>query len=262
MPSQSTHIGGNDAFSATRDPATCAAACDSKPWCVAFDLNPTTPVGECCGCYLFGGDAGPIQPVGGWPGGSCYRKAQPYCAPPSEGVCLEGGGVDNDCCAVCGNGGCAAGYTFSTQTAIVEGGSWDRPTDQGFYPHCGQTYCGNTCCTPEPSPPPPPQQGPYPIKIFGGTNSGETFLSTTAAGQVNLHHSDDGSGRQRWTIERGSGDWYNIKIFGGTNSGETFLSTTAAGQVDLFHRDDGSGRQRWVIDGFQVCDVSSWTARC
>ena len=217
MPSQSTHIGGNDAFSATRDPATCAAACDSKPWCVAFDLNPTTPVGECCGCYLFGGDAGPIQPVGGWPGGSCYRKAQqgPYCAPPSEGVCLEGGGVDNDCCAVCGNGGCAAGYTFSTQTAIVEGGSWDRPTDQGFYPHCGQTYCGNTCCTPEPSPPPPPQQGPYPIKIFGGTNSGETFLSTTAAGQV-----------------------------------------------DLFHRDDGSGRQRWVIDGFQVCDVSSWTARC
>ena len=34
------------------------------------------------------------------------------CAAPSTGACLEGGGVDNDCCAICGNGGCAAGYNY------------------------------------------------------------------------------------------------------------------------------------------------------
>ena len=72
-----------------------------------------------------------------------------YCAPPSEGVCLEGGSVDNDCCASPGNDDCAAGYTHSTQVAIQEGGSlWDRPSDQGFYPKCGEAHAGNTCCTP------------------------------------------------------------------------------------------------------------------
>ena len=35
------------------------------------------------------------------------------CAAASTGACLEGGGVDNDCCAICGNGGCAAGYNYA-----------------------------------------------------------------------------------------------------------------------------------------------------
>ena len=103
--------------------------------------------------FLFGGKATQIDECPSPPSPPPSPEPLPpppptYCAPPSEGVCLEGGGVDNDCCATCGNGGCAAGYTFSTQTAIAEGGSWDRPTDQGFYPQCGQMYCGNTCCTP------------------------------------------------------------------------------------------------------------------
>jgi hypothetical protein len=88
----------------------------------------------------------------------------------------------------------------------------------------------------------------YPIKIFGGTDSGETFLSSKANGDLDLYDRDDGSGRQRWVIERGSGDWVNIKIFGGMDSGETFLSTTPSGDLDLYDRDDGSGRQRWVIE--------------
>ena len=78
-----------------------------------------------------------------------------YCMPPSYGACLErthaAGNyeVDNDCCAGCGHGSCAPGYTLSTQTAIAEGGSWDRPADAGFNPQCENLYSAcNTCCTP------------------------------------------------------------------------------------------------------------------
>ena len=82
------------------------------------------------------------------------------CALPSERVCLEGYsgtlGVDDDCC---GSGdehvGCASGYTFSRQLAISEGGTWDRPDGAGFYPTCGASYGGNTCCTPVSSSPTP-----------------------------------------------------------------------------------------------------------
>ena len=74
---------------------------------------------------------------------------QQYCAPPGHRACLEGGVVDEDCCAGCGDGSCASGYTLSTQTAIAEGGSWDRPADAGFNPQCENLYSAcNTCCTP------------------------------------------------------------------------------------------------------------------
>ena len=39
---------------------------------------------------------------------------------------------------------------------------------------------------------------------------------------------DDFSGRQRWTITRGSGDWYNIRSLGGPK-GRVFLSVSASG---------------------------------
>ena len=59
---------------------------------------------------------------------------------------LEGGGVDNDCCATCGNGGCASGYTYAGQVVIDSGTLSSTYPD--FYPHCGTMYCGNTCCVP------------------------------------------------------------------------------------------------------------------
>ncbi|EOD39078.1 hypothetical protein EMIHUDRAFT_223963 [Emiliania huxleyi CCMP1516] len=79
------------------------------------------------------------------------------CAVPSEGVCLEYGSVDSDCCGNSDVVGCASGYILSLQIAIDEGGTWARPADAGFYPQCasGGQKIGNTCCTPDPSPPPP-----------------------------------------------------------------------------------------------------------
>ena len=78
-----------------------------------------------------------------------------YCIPPIYGACLERNyevgnyEVDIDCCAGCGAGSCAPGYTLSTQTAIAEGGSWDRPADEGFNLQCENLYSAcNTCCTP------------------------------------------------------------------------------------------------------------------
>ena len=79
-----------------------------------------------------------------------------YCIPPIYGACLERKyevgnyvyEVDIDCCAGCGAGSCAPGYTLSTQTAIAEGGSWNRPADQGFNPQCENLSACNTCCTP------------------------------------------------------------------------------------------------------------------
>ena len=68
------------------------------------------------------------------------------CAAASTGACLEGGGVDNDCCATCGNGGCAAGYTYARQVVIDSGTLSSTYPD--FYPDCGTMYCGNTCCVP------------------------------------------------------------------------------------------------------------------
>lgn len=77
-----------------------------------------------------------------------------YCMPPANGACLERNEVgnyevDTDCCAGCGAGSCAPGYTLSTQTAIAEGGSWDRPADAGFNLQCKNVFSAcNTCCTP------------------------------------------------------------------------------------------------------------------
>ena len=43
--------------------------------------------------------------------------------------------------------------------------------------------------------------GSYLIKVAGGTNAGETYLSGNADGSaVNLWFENDGSGRQEWVL--------------------------------------------------------------
>ena len=68
------------------------------------------------------------------------------CALASTGACLEGGGLDPDCCAPCGEGSCAPGYTYAGQFFIDE--ETISSTYPDFYPGCGEIYCGNTCCVP------------------------------------------------------------------------------------------------------------------
>lgn len=73
---------------------------------------------------------------------------------------------------------------------------------------------------------------------------------------MSLAASDDGSGRQRWTIgvipvESGPIPRYKFQIMlpGGTFRSIKYLSTSANGSiVDLYDKDDGSGRQNWVMD--------------
>ena len=92
------------------------------------------------------------------------------------------------------------------------------------------------------------------LRVFGGTANDKTFLSTITVGtKVDLFtkaglgtrtvfiipfvlkpsetypEKDDFSGRQRWVISKGSGDWYTIRVLAGVNSGRIFLSTTATG---------------------------------
>ena len=62
------------------------------------------------------------------------------------GACLEGGGVDDDCCAPCGEGGCAPGYTYAGQV-VFESGMLSS-TYPDFFSSCGELHCGNTCCLP------------------------------------------------------------------------------------------------------------------
>jgi len=68
------------------------------------------------------------------------------CAAASTGACLEGGGVDDDCCAQCGEGGCAPGYTYTGQIAFDEETRSSAFPD--FNPFCSALLCGNTCCVP------------------------------------------------------------------------------------------------------------------
>ena len=53
------------------------------------------------------------------------------------GACLQDGIVDDNCCAPCGHGSCASGYTYAGQFFIPDFGSM-----------CGDLFCGNTCCVP------------------------------------------------------------------------------------------------------------------
>ena len=68
------------------------------------------------------------------------------CAAASTGACIDEFGVDVDCCAGCGEGACASGYTYAGQFVF------DKETLSSTYPDffssCGELYCGNTCCVP------------------------------------------------------------------------------------------------------------------
>ena len=76
------------------------------------------------------------------------------CTTASTGACLEpawdgSGGliVDTDCCAPCGEGECAPGYTYAGQ--ILFDSEMLSSTYPDFYPFCGEAGgCGNTCCVP------------------------------------------------------------------------------------------------------------------
>ena len=73
----------------------------------------------------------------------------PNCAAASTGACLRRGGVvDIDCCApLCGEGGCAPGYTYAGQFRFDL--ETVLSTYPDFHPFCGeQPFCGNTCCVP------------------------------------------------------------------------------------------------------------------
>ena len=68
------------------------------------------------------------------------------CAAASTGACLEGFRFDHDCCAPCGFGSCAPGYTYAGQFVIDE--ETRSSTYPDFDPFCHLFYCGNTCCVP------------------------------------------------------------------------------------------------------------------
>ena len=69
------------------------------------------------------------------------------CAAASTGACLEGGGADPDCCAVCGEGSCAPGYFYAGQFVFDE--ETLSSTYPDFFRYCGElAFCGNTCCVP------------------------------------------------------------------------------------------------------------------
>merc|ERR1719330_910237 len=93
---------------------------------------------------------------------------------------------------------------------------------------------------------------PVHIKTVYPYVGGRYLLSAWSDGsRVDLFVEDTGTGRQKWELIKGDGDWYNIRVFGGLpNNGRQWLSTNSDSTwIDLWNRDDGSGRQRWrVID--------------
>ena len=63
----------------------------------------------------------------------------------------------------------------------------------------------------------PPPAMFYTIRVRGSTNAGETFLSATADGAIDLYNVVAGD-RQRWVLEPQSGGaYYLIRVYGGTN---------------------------------------------
>ena len=54
--------------------------------------------------------------------------------------------VDPDCCALCGEGSCAPGYTYAGQFLFDE--ATLSSTYPDFDPRCYLVMCGNTCCVP------------------------------------------------------------------------------------------------------------------
>ena len=68
------------------------------------------------------------------------------CAAATTGACLQDGIVDDNCCAPCGHGSCASGYTYAGQFFIDE--EMRSSTYPDFGSMCGDLFCGHTCCVP------------------------------------------------------------------------------------------------------------------
>ena len=68
------------------------------------------------------------------------------CAAATTGACLQDGIVDDNCCAPCGHGSCASGYTYAGQFFIDE--EMRSSTYPDFGSICGDLFCGHTCCVP------------------------------------------------------------------------------------------------------------------
>lgn len=85
------------------------------------------------------------------------------------------------------------------------------------------------------------------LQIIQGISNDRCFLSCTEDGsRVDLWHTDDGSGRQRWFLKGLGNNEYNILVLEGVQGDKRYLSCTEDGsKVDLWHTDDGSGRQQW-----------------
>ena len=95
----------------------------------------------------------------------------------------------------------------------------------------------------------------YTFAAYGGTNSGETYLSVSPTNDsVGLAPADDGSGRQRWALVEvdevavtGIPSYYQIQPLANPTF---YLSCWGDGAlVDIYGSDDGSGRQRWQLQG-------------
>ncbi|CAJ1414630.1 unnamed protein product [Effrenium voratum] len=90
------------------------------------------------------------------------------------------------------------------------------------------------------------------LRSFSGAAVGRSFLHSWVKGNgLMLKPQDDLSGRQRWVISKGKGNWYYIRVLGGTTKRKTYLSSSKYGKKVFLHdRDDRSGRQRWKIRPF------------
>ena len=68
------------------------------------------------------------------------------------------------------------------------------------------------------------------LRTLDGVFGKRSYLTTTPrATKMMLWHMDDFSGRQRWRLVRGAGDWYHIRVLEGQGSSKSFLSTNLLG---------------------------------
>lgn len=75
---------------------------------------------------------------------------------------------------------------------------------------------------------------------------GASGMLSCAGYDTDLWHTDDNSGRQKWSFKEVSPGLYNIFVYY-TESSRRMLSSNDEGGVDLWHTDDNSGRQKWRL---------------
>ena len=113
-----------------------------------FNDNSCSTCSDYYLCSSNGADPAPtIEPtISPAPSLTFLPTSSSACADASTNACTEGGSGDNDCCATCGNGGCASGYTYFGQV------TGEAQYHSDWYQSCDTSYCGNTCCVPSDPP--------------------------------------------------------------------------------------------------------------